>query len=111
MIVLKACARSKDRDAIDRAEAVFSEYQEACESDESNFSHNAFAYNSMINCYAKSRHPDAGKRAIDLFEKMRANKGKPGWEMCFLDIYTYTSLVDAIAKQQLVFAYFALQTQ
>lgn len=54
----------------------------------------------MINCYAKSRHPDAGKWALELFETMKANTGKPGWELCFVDIYTYTTLIDAISKQQ-----------
>eukprot|EP00531_Pseudo-nitzschia_arenysensis_P009160 CAMPEP_0116140704 /NCGR_PEP_ID=MMETSP0329-20121206/13998_1 /TAXON_ID=697910 /ORGANISM="Pseudo-nitzschia arenysensis, Strain B593" /LENGTH=760 /DNA_ID=CAMNT_0003635853 /DNA_START=165 /DNA_END=2444 /DNA_ORIENTATION=+ len=98
--VLKACARSRDSDAINRAEAVFSEYQEACESEESDLSHNAFAYNSMINCYAKSNHPDAGELAINLFETMKANLDKPGWEMCFLDVYTYTSLIDVISTKQ-----------
>ena len=98
--VLKVCARSRDPDATNRAEAVFSEYQEACESENSGFSHDALVYNSMINCYAKSKQKDAGNRAIELFETMKVNMGKPGWEMCFLDIYTYTSLIDAISKQQ-----------
>ena len=31
---------------------------------------------------------------------MKANSGEPGWELCFVDIYTYTSLIDAISKQQ-----------
>ena len=98
--VLKACARSRDPDAIHRAEDVFSEYQEACEDDKSSICHNAFAYNSMINCYAKSRDPDAGKRALELFETMKVNAGEPGWELCFVDVFTYTSLIDAISKQQ-----------
>ncbi len=98
--VLKACARSRDSDAINRAEAVFFEYQEACESEKSELSHNAFAYNSMINCYAKSNHPDAGERAVNLFETMKSNLGKPGWELCFLDVYTYTSLIDVISKKE-----------
>jgi len=54
----------------------------------------------MINCYAKSRHPEAGKLSRELFETMKANSGKPGWEFCFVDVFTYTSLIDAISKQQ-----------
>ena len=98
--VLKAWARSRDPDAIEYAEAVFKEYQEFCDSDKWGFSHNAFTYNSMINCYAKSKHPDAANRALKLFERMKANMGKPGWELCFADIYTYTSLIDTLGKQQ-----------
>jgi pentatricopeptide repeat protein len=98
--VLKALARDRDPSAINRAEAVFSEYQEACDSGKSGISHNAFTYNTMINCYAKSNDPDAGKRALELFETMKANMGEPGWELCFVDVYTYTSLIDSISKLQ-----------
>eukprot|EP00536_Pseudo-nitzschia_multiseries_P015887 jgi/Psemu1/44147/gm1.44147_g len=93
-------AKSRDPSSIDRAEAVFREYLEGCESGMLSLSHNAFTYNSMINCYAKSRHSDAGKRSLELFETMKANSGKPGWELCFVDVFTYTSLIDAISKQQ-----------
>lgn len=98
--VLKAWARSRDVAAINHAEDVFSEYRAACEDGRWGFSHSAIAYNSMINCYAKSKDPDAGKRALELFETMKANMGKPGWELCFVDIYTYTSLIDTMSKQQ-----------
>jgi len=55
-------------------------------------------YNTMINCYSKSRRPDAGEKASMLFEEMKSNAGKPGWELCSPDIYTYCSLIDTISK-------------
>ena len=98
--VLKAWARSRDRKATHRAEAIFEEYQKGCEVGKWGLSHNSLTYNSMINCYAKSKYPEAGKRATELFNKMKANSVKKGWELCFVDIYTYTSLIDAISKQE-----------
>lgn len=96
--VLKAWARSRQKDSLDRAESVFEQYQKGCEAGK--WSHNSLTYNSMINCYAKSNHPEAENRALDLFNKMKANSGKEGWDLCFVDIYTYTILIDTISKQE-----------
>ena len=37
---------------------------------------------------------------MKLFETMKTNMDKPGWEMCFVDVYTYTSLIDVISKEE-----------
>jgi PPR repeat len=99
-VVLKALAKSKDRDSLDRAEEVFEGYRKAVEEGRWGLTHSALTWNSMINCYAKSLRRDAGKKAMELFKTMRLNAGKPEWERCFVDKYTYTSLIDAIAKEE-----------
>jgi pentatricopeptide repeat protein len=98
--VLKAWVNSRDPRKLDEAEAVFQMYQQAIADGKWGLSHGALAYNTMINCYAKSRRPDASDRAFEIFQQMKANAGKPGWELCFVDVYTYTSLIDALTARE-----------
>ncbi|KAL3915276.1 MAG: hypothetical protein SGILL_005730 [Bacillariaceae sp.] len=99
-ILLKALARSRDHEAIRTAERLFEQYQADVKNQAWDIHQYSLTWNSMINCYAKSKLPDAGEKALGLYETMKANAGVPGWEECFVDVYTYTSVVDAIGKAE-----------
>ncbi|KAL3922655.1 MAG: hypothetical protein SGILL_002089 [Bacillariaceae sp.] len=98
--VLTALSKSRDPDAINLAEKIFQQYQEDVMKQEWDIKQYSLAWNSMINCYAKSKRRDAGKKALELLETMKSNAGKPGWKNCFVDVYTYTTVIDAIAKEE-----------
>jgi Pentatricopeptide repeat domain/PPR repeat len=100
--VLNAWARSRENHAMKRAEGIFDEYVEACREGKWNMTHYAMVYNSMINCYSKSRVSGADDRALELFEIMKTNGGKPGWELCLVDIYTYTTVIYALSRRESV---------
>jgi pentatricopeptide repeat protein len=59
---------------------------------------NAATYNSMINCYAKSKSPDASDRAIKILESMKEMSLETDREDCHPDVITYTSVIDALSK-------------
>lgn len=61
---------------------------------------NSLTYNSMINCYSKSRKPGASERAIAMLESMKEKGKMEGMEDCFPDVVTYTSVIDTLANEK-----------
>jgi pentatricopeptide repeat protein len=97
--VLKSWSRSKDWEALAHAEKVFDKYKQAIAEKKWDIYPSALTYNTMIRCYVQNKSPRATDQALKLFQEMRTNSGKPGWELCFVDIYTYCFLIEAFANQ------------
>lgn len=95
--VLKCWSRSKNWEALPHAEKVFDKYKQAIVEKKWGIYPSALTYNNMIRCYVQNRSPGATDKALKLFEEMRTNSGKPGWENCFVDIFTYCFLIEAFA--------------
>jgi len=95
--VINAWARSRERDAVERAEEAMERANQAhmnCP----NLYPNVMTFNSMINCYAKSNLPDASDRAIRVLEEMKEKCKVEAYRECRPDVVTYTSVIDTLSK-------------
>ena len=95
---INAWARSREIDAVQRAEEVLQWCEESFKLGNARARPNTLTYNSMINCYSKSR-VGASDKALAMFESMK-DRSQAGAEWCAPDVVTYTSVIDALAKEQ-----------
>jgi hypothetical protein len=56
----------------------------------------------MMNVYAKSKVPDAASRAMEALTRMKTLSKEEGRQDCQPDVFTYTSLIDTVAKESSV---------
>ena len=108
--VINAWAGSKEKNSIDivekivrRVERTYDEgLKQAAESEKDDnylVKPGTLMYNSVINCYAKSKLHDASERAVSVLERMKEICKEGGREDCCPDVITYTSVIDTLAKK------------
>lgn len=95
---INAWARSRENDVVERAEEVLSWNEEAFKAGNTRAQPNALTYNSMINCYSKSKKAASGK-ALAILNMMK-EQAAAGVEGCTPDVVTYTSVIDTLSKEQ-----------
>lgn len=95
---INAWARSREIDAVERGEEVLGWCEQSFKLGNARAQPNTLTYNSMINCYSKSKG-GASDKALALLESMK-ERSKAGAEECSPDVVTYTSVIDALAKEQ-----------
>ena len=54
----------------------------------------------FLSVWAKSKHPRAGERAVEILDLMKKLHKEENRSDCRPDVFTYTSVIDAVAKQQ-----------
>lgn len=98
--VINAWSRSRDKDAVDRAEELIRRCEESFEQGNVDAKPNALTYNSLINCYAKSRLRGASEKALGVLSKMKKMSLADGVGDSNPDVVTYTSVIDTLAKEK-----------
>ena len=99
---INAWARSKEPDAVDRAEEILAWCEESYALGNSQAKPNSLTYNSLINCYSKSFSANSAEKAMGVLDLMKEKSRMEGFEDCRPDVVTYTSVIDALAKQKSV---------
>ncbi len=97
---INAWARSRETDAVERAEEILASCEESYRLGNRKAKPNTLTYNSIINCYSKSNVASAAEMAISMLESMREKCTTEGFEDCCPDVVTYTSVIDTLAKQK-----------
>lgn len=97
---INAWARSREPDAVERAEEILSWCEESYRNGNLKAKPNSLTYNSLINCYSKSSMSSAAHKAMEVLETMKEKSKLEGFEDCRPDVVTYTSVIDALAKQK-----------
>jgi pentatricopeptide repeat protein len=95
---INAWARSREIDAVERAEEILEMCEESFKLGNIHAKPNTLTYNSMINCYSKSRL-GASDKALAMLQSMK-ERSQAGAEWCSPDVVTYTSVIDTLAKEQ-----------
>lgn len=89
--VLTAWARSNEAEASTRVEALIKRMEKASNQDKFAAKPNTVSYNILINTLIKSKARDCCSRVLSVLKRMKAD-GKA-------DVVSYTSCIDALAKE------------
>jgi len=89
--VIQAWANSRDPNALQRSLDVLDQMETAFENGNIDAKPNTMVYNTIFNVMSKSKSSTAPTKAMELLETMK-QKG------ITLDVYTYTSVIDVLAK-------------
>ena len=96
--VIQAWARSPTPDAATRAKSLLLQMEALHLAGHGiDIAPNTITYNTVLSAIARSRQPDAVQQAWDLLAKME-QLNKQGDRDVTIDTFTYTSLIDAMAK-------------
>ena len=78
---INAWARSKEPDAVDRAEEILAWCEESFALGNHYAKPNSLTYNSLINCYSKSNSASAAEKALEVLELMKEKSTKDGFKI------------------------------
>ena len=96
--VIQAWARSPTPDAATRAKSLLLQMEALHLAGHGiDIAPNTITYNTVLSAIARSGQPDAVQQAWDLLAKMK-QLNKQGDRDVTIDTFTYTSLIDAMAK-------------
>ena len=91
-VVISGIARSRRKDAGERAERILEQIQEMARSGDLDKPPDVILYNAVLDCWAKSSSkPETASRAVAFLEKMRDDKIVP-------DVISYNTIIHCLAQ-------------
>jgi len=94
---LAALSRSRNRDAVDDAEATFQEFMKLCNEGIFEFQPSAKSYKALQGCWASAERPVSGEKCLSLLHEMQ-EKYTAGDETMRPTESTYAVAIDAFAR-------------